>query len=273
MDQTTRFELSQCRDVAVLQVTPEEYLLFACGSLGGVGSKPNDTCQVPADVAGYACARAAVMRILALGGTPMFLMNTLSVEVDPTGRRVIEGIRRQMDELGLDPSFALIGSTEESVPVEQTGIGVTAVGAAPVDGIGFATTQHLDAILCVGLPKSPPDDPLSFDDPEILKMSTLCRLVEHPAVHELMPVGSRGIGAELEDLMRQTDLALQYEKDIPVQLAKSAGPATCASGDRRRGRSGSGHPTARPAHTRPTSWPRGCRRRGPAPACRRAVLA
>lgn len=228
MDEAARFELSQCRDVTLLQVNPGEYLLFACGSVGGIGSKPHDTLQVPADVAGYACARVALMKIVALGGTPMFLMNTLSVEMNPTGRLVVEGIRRQMDELGLDSSFTLIGSTEENVPVEQTGMGVTAVGAAAENDVGFASAQHLDAILCVGLPKSAPDDQLSFDDPEVLKMSTLRQLVDHPTVHEVVPVGSRGIDAELEDLMRLTDLALRYEADIPIPLDKSAGPATCA---------------------------------------------
>jgi len=228
MERTSRFELSQCRDVTLLRVTPTEYLLFACGSMGGIGPKASDACQVPADVAGYACARTAVAHIVALGGTPMFLMNTLSVEMDPTGKRVMEGIRRLMDELELDPSFAVVGASEENVPVAQTGIGVTAVGAAPADGIGFATTEHLDAILCVGVPKSPPDATLSFGDPEILKMSTLCRLVQHPAVHEVVPVGWRGIDAELEALMRESSLALQYEKDVPLPLAKSAGPVTCA---------------------------------------------
>jgi len=228
MNQDARFELSQCRDVTLLQVNPGEYLLFASGSLGGIGSKPHDTLQVPADVASYACARVALMKIVALGGTPMFLINTLSVEMNPTGRHAIEGIHRQMDELGLDRSFALIGSTEENMPVEQTSMGVTAVGGAVENDIGFGSTQHLDAILCVGLPKSAPDDQVSFDDPEVLKLSTLRRLAEHPAVHEVVPVGSRGIDAELEDLMRLTDLTLQYEADIPIPLDKSAGPVTCA---------------------------------------------
>ncbi len=72
------------------------------------------------------------------------------------------------------------------------------------------------------------DDLAGFDDPDILKMSTLRKVLEIPTVHEVVPVGPRGIDAELEDLMRLTDLTLQYENDIPVELGKSAGPATCA---------------------------------------------
>ncbi len=52
-------------------------------------------------------------------------------------------------------------------------------------------------------------------------------LLKREWVHEMLPVGSKGIGYECVELARTAGLNFVMKEDIVLDMKKSAGPATC----------------------------------------------
>jgi hypothetical protein len=210
------------RDVTALHLPGWSRLLVACDAAGGIGSKELDVVKVPAYVLGRFTARVALMEVIAAGGRPIALVDTACVEPEPTGAELLRGVTDEAALCGLGPD-AITGSFEKNVPVRQTALGVTALATAvrelPGPGSG-------DLVLAVGLPKV--GAAVRLDDPEIADLPLVMSLAACTEVHDLLPVGSRGIAAEVADLAASAGLAADM---LPPEegwdLAKSAGPATC----------------------------------------------
>lgn len=197
-------------------------MLVACDASGGIGSKAMDRVQVPGYVLGRFTARVALMEVMAGGGRPVALVNTCCVEPEPTGREIMRGVLDEAALAGLGPN-AVTGSFEKNVATVQTGLGVTALAlsAGP-----FRSAAAGDLVVAVGRPKVGQE--VSLDDPEIVDLPTVARLAHDPAVHEVLPVGSRGIAAETRDLAITAGLSLELLAPEPGwDLQKSAGPGTC----------------------------------------------
>jgi hypothetical protein len=63
-----------------------------------------------------------------------------------------------------------------------------------------------------------PDKILDIDDFE--------KLFYCDYIKEMLPVGSRGVENELNDLLNDNRLKFKYENDISIDLKKSGGPST-----------------------------------------------
>lgn len=211
------------RDLTVLTLPGGGRLLVACDAAGGIGPKLHDQVAVPGEVLGRLTARVALMEVLAAGGKPLLLVNTASVEPDPTGAAILAGIRQEALLAGLGTD-AITGSFEKNIPTVQTGLGVTALALAPQGGPRLARPG--DLVLAVGRPKVGSE--VRVDDPEIADLPLVRWLASQPLVHDILPVGSRGIAAEAADLAASAGLSLEWlEGEEGWDLAKSAGPATC----------------------------------------------
>ncbi|MFZ5826336.1 MAG: hypothetical protein ACOY94_18745 [Bacillota bacterium] len=210
------------RDVTLLDLPGGGRLLVACDAAGGIGPKAHDTISVPGSVLGRFTARVALMEVIAAGGRPILLVNTACVEPAPAGSEILDGIREEAALAGLGPD-AITGSFETNIPTSQTGLGVTALAVAAEPG---PTGAHAgDLILAIGRPKVGPE--VSLTDPEIADLPLVRWLAAQPPVHDLLPVGSRGIAAEAADLAATNGLDLDWlDAEEGWDLAKSAGPAT-----------------------------------------------
>lgn len=189
------------RDLTLMPLTDGSLLVIACDSLGSIGPKPTDVVQVPGYVVGRLTARVALMEVLATGATPQILVNTLAVEMTPTGRDIVRGIREEIREGGLSLPV-LTGSSEENVTTVQTGVGITVIGALP-DSSHFRCRPAApgNVIVCVGRPKVGKE--VSLADPEISDIPLLRRLLQLEYITDILPVGSRGIAYEAR-LMAET---------------------------------------------------------------------
>jgi hypothetical protein len=196
-------------------------LLIACDAAGGIGPKELDAVRVPAYVLGRFTARVALMEVIAAGGRPVALVDTCCVEPEPTGRELLRGALDEAALAGLSHD-AVTGSFEKNIPTRQTGLGITALAVAER---APGAAQPGDLVLAIGLPKVGPA--VKLDDPEIADLPLLIDLSREPLIHDLLPVGSRGIAAEVVDLAATAGLQAEYiAPEEGWDLAKSAGPAT-----------------------------------------------
>jgi len=210
------------RDLTVLDLPEGDRVLIACDAAGGIGPKEMDRVQVPGYVLGRFTARVALMEVIAGGGRPVALVNACSVEPDPTGREIMRGVLDEAALAGLGPD-AVTGSFEKNVSTVQTGLGVTALALSEGP---FRSPAAGDLVVAVGRPKVGPE--VSLEDPEIADLPTVARLAREPAIHDVLPVGSRGIAGELRDLAATAGLSPELLAPEPGwDLEKSAGPGTC----------------------------------------------
>lgn len=210
--------MNRYRDLTILDLPGGDRLLLACDAAGGIGPKPGDAVPVPGYVLGRFTARVALMELIAAGGRPVALTNTCCVEPEPTGQEILWGIREEASQAGLGET-QITGSFEKNIPTCQTGLGVTALGLAERP---FGQARPGDLIIAVGRPKVGVE--VDLTDPEIADLKLTRRLAVDPLIHDLLPVGSRGIAAEVA-VMAPTATLLEPEEGW--DLAKSAGPATC----------------------------------------------
>ena len=215
------------RDLTLIKISQDISLVIACDSDGGIGSKPHDIVQVPERILGRFAVRVPLMETLASGATPALVVDTLAVEMDPSGKAIIEGIREELALAGLDEDNMLTGSTEDNVPTVQTGMGVVVLGFVSEADFKPGRSKPQDVVVCVGTPKSAPDDDVDLDDPDIADTSCVRTLASLEYVHDILPVGSKGVIHEQTELANCADLALLPDSNPGVDVHKSAGPSTC----------------------------------------------
>ena len=215
------------RDLLLLELTPGMEMVIACDSDGGIGPKEKDLIQVPGEVLGHFAARVPLMEILASGAVPALVVNTLAVEMEPTGSTIIAGIRDETVAAGMDAEKMVTGSTEDNVPTVQTGLGVVVIGFVTGEDFRPGKSMSDDLVICVGSPKSAPDDEVTLDDSEITDTHCVKILAGLDFVHDILPVGSKGIAHEQSELAHYAGLTLVPEEDPVIDIFKSAGPSTC----------------------------------------------
>lgn len=196
-------------------------MIIACDAAGGIGPKEMDRVQVSGYVLGRFTARVALMEVMAGGGTPVAVVDTCCVEPEPTGREIRRGVLDEALLAGLGPE-AVTGSFEKNVPTVQTGLGVTVLALSEGP---FPRAAAGDLVVAVGRPKVGQE--VSLEDPEIMDLPTVAQLAQEPAVHDLLPVGSRGIAGELQELAASAGLNPELLAEPGWDLQKSAGPGTC----------------------------------------------
>lgn len=212
------------RDLTLVELA-ETVLVIACDSAGGIGPKPLDKLDVSGEMLGCIITSVPLMEVLASGATPVAVVNTLNVEMDPTGAEIVSGVRKAVQEAGL-PLSVINGSTEENMPTEQTGLGVTVIGAAGYGDLRLGSSRAGDLVCCVGKPLVGEEYLRSQQD--TARISTVRTLLGLPGVHEILPVGSKGILYELSELARLAGLGFDLlDTASSVDLHKPAGPAAC----------------------------------------------
>lgn len=219
-------KITKYRDLTLIDINKEQILVISCDSSGGIGDKENDVVKVPPEVVGYFTAQVGLMEILSFGAKPITIVDTLSVEMEDTGHKIIEGIKEALEPLEFDISNLITGSTEENIPVTQTGIGITIVGIIDKDKWKKPiTTSGLLAVV-VGLPKV--GDEVSEDNKKtIMDVGKLLKLKEKNYIKEILPVGSKGILHELNEMAKTNNIKFELEDNINIDIKKSGGPSTC----------------------------------------------
>ena len=218
-------KIEKYRDLSLIDINENQKLVVSCDSSGGIGEKENDIVKTSAEVVGYFSTHVALMENISFGAKPITIINTLSVEMNDTGKRILGGIKKALEPLDLDENIIITGSTEENFPVSVTGVGITVIGIIDKNDWKKPQTNSGMLAVVVGLPKVG-DEVLANKD-KIMDISNLIELKKKDYIGEILPVGSKGILYELKEMTTSSNLNFALEDDIGIDLNKSSGPSTC----------------------------------------------
>ncbi|MDP4172933.1 MAG: hypothetical protein Q8933_03105 [Bacteroidota bacterium] len=221
------FKVRQVRDLQITELTDEFWLVIACDSDGGIGPKELDSFYSPAYDLGRFGARVPIMEILASGAHPFSVIDVLAVEMDPTGKEVIKGVKDEAAYAGITCDKSITGSTEDNVKTLQTGIGVVVLGFVEKKDFRPGRSLDGDIVLCIGYPKSAPEFKLHYSDPDIADPKLIRLLSNIEFVHDILPVGSKGIAHEFLQMAKSAGLEGYYTDSLSVDIHKSGGPSAC----------------------------------------------
>lgn len=213
-------------DVTILKMPTGHAIVVGSTSAGAVGSKEKDKVKVSGRVLGKFLARVALMDVTATGAFPLLLSVTLGVEKEPTGNEIIEGMKREVITIGLDPNQVIMENTEDNFETEQTGAGLTVVGLANENELRIGKTMPGDLIVAIGRPKIGNEVIPAEVKGEIADLKNITQLTQRKYVHDISPVGSLGIATEARMMAHGVGRHLKLY-DVPgLDLNKTAGPAT-----------------------------------------------
>lgn len=220
-------KITKFRDLTLIYINENQIMVIACDSSGGIGNKQYDLVKVDPDTVGFFTTQVALMEVLAIGAKPITVVNALSVEMDPSGQKIIQGVKKALEPLKLPEDKIITGTTEENIKVCQTAIGITVIGIIDKEDFRINTARKNDIVVCVGIPKVG-EEVILDNGKEILSIELLLRLVKDTNVHEVLPVGSKGILYELGEMAKTGNLDFILEEKLGIDINKSAGPGTCA---------------------------------------------
>ena len=212
------------KDITLVSLSENQSIIIACDSCGGIGLKEYDKLKVSPYITAKYTARVAILEVLCTGAEVISLVNTICNEMNPTGQTVIRGIKEELAEAGL-PEIMLTGSTEENFETFATGIGITAIGIAENQHIKINTISDRALLVTLGIPNVG-QKVLDCDKKEFIDYHTVRRLVASDDVYELLPVGSKGILYEANQLAEHNGLQFNAYKELHIDIKKSAGPST-----------------------------------------------
>lgn len=213
-------------DVSIMKMPTGHAIVTGSTSSGAVGPKEYDKVKVDGKVLGKFMARVALMDVTATGAFPLLLSVTLGVESEPTGNDIIEGIKREARNIGLDPNQVIMENTEDNFQTVQTGAGLTVVGLANEDELRLGKTMPGDLIVAIGRPKVGIEVIAAEARGEIADLKNVVQLNQRKYVHDISAVGSFGIASEAKMMAYGVGRQLKLNAVPELDLQKSAGPAT-----------------------------------------------
>ncbi|MBS4204691.1 ATP-binding protein [Lederbergia citrea] len=210
------------RDILEIPFSARESLIIAADNSGAIGMKDHDAVRVPYEVVAYYSFRVAVMECMAAGGVPIsaVLHNFCS---DGAWDLFLKGVAKGAAELGLI-DLPVTGSTETNFQLLQSAIGMIVVGRKEKN-------DHIKTGFDKGTEFAVIGKPLVGEEvlernEEMAPLSLFKWMSEQPEVLTILPIGSKGIAHEVNQLRPGTSIeSIQIEEQI--ELEKSAGPSTC----------------------------------------------
>ncbi|MCW4015140.1 MAG: ribbon-helix-helix protein, CopG family [Candidatus Bathyarchaeota archaeon] len=213
-------------DVSIMKMPTGHAIVVGSSSSGGVGPKPMDNIKTSGKIVGKFLARVALMDVAATGAFPISVSVTLGTEKEPTGNEIIEGIRKEVRELGLEPNQVIKENTEENFETTQTGAGITVVGLANEDELRLGKTRPNDLVVAIGTAKVGDAVIPAEARGEIANLRDVTALARKSFIHDIVPVGSFGIIREAQMLAYSIGRQLKMSENTELDINKSAGPAT-----------------------------------------------
>lgn len=214
--------IKQIRDITLIDIDENRYLGISCDSCGGIGEKEHDMVKAPTVIVGEQTAKVVLAELLSMGFEPLVLSDGLAVEMNDTGKKIIEGFNNAVNMLK-HSKVHLTGSTEENMKTVQTSIGTTGIGIVDKNKLKYQKTNKDDICVLIGTPLvgyevlQNPDKILSIADFEVLSQTEY--------IKEIIPIGSKGASYEIGIMCENNNLSLFYYDNIKIDLNKSGGPS------------------------------------------------
>jgi len=214
----------QIRDLNIVPLQSEQYLVTAVDVSAAIGEKEHDVLKVPPEQTGKMAVRVGLLEVMASGAEIIAVHDVVGAEMEPTGRRVINGIQEELQLAGLG-QIELNGSTEENMATAQTSVGVIVIGLVNHSQLKVNNVKKEAILFGYGEPRMGKE---LLEKPVLeVTYDKVIELVKRDDVFELVPVGSKGILYEANLLAQLNDCTFIEEAECSHSwLNKSAGPAT-----------------------------------------------
>ncbi|MFK3960840.1 ATP-binding protein [Pseudalkalibacillus hwajinpoensis] len=209
------------RDGTVIELG-HETLVITSDNSGAIGQKEHDHVSVPYEVVAYYAFRVAVMENIALGGVPVsVVMHNFCGERE--WEALVSGVERGKRKLDFNHEITITGSSETNMPLLQSALGVVVLGnqkrELPEERLDEATKFAVIGKPLVG-------EEVVNEEAAIAPLGLFRWMSEQEGVQALLPVGSKGILYELNELVDGMEVGESMVCSA-IDLRKSSGPATC----------------------------------------------
>ncbi|PKG23677.1 ATP-binding protein [Niallia nealsonii] len=205
------------RDVQILLFNKKEEIVIAADNSGGIGLKEQDVVKVDYETVAYFSFRVACMECMAAGGIPFsVILQNFCGEI--AWNKLVVGIKKSIKEAGLE-ELAITGSTESNFALNQSAVGLTVLGKKGSKHKSLDMKKSKVAV--IGSPLV--GNEVMEEKEKIAPLSLFYPLVR-ARKYNLLPVGSKGILAELSVLLGKME---EREIHCALDINKSAGPSTC----------------------------------------------
>ena len=209
------------RDLTVIETDDAQAIVVSCDSCGSIGMKECDEFKTDNYVVGKFTTRVTLLEVLASGAVPVLLADMICNEMNDTGKEIIAGIRDELKRCGCG-DIEITGSTEENFKTKMTALGMTVIGHAPAADLRFKKAKSGTKILLYGSPQMGEKVDINND----IIYDKLNFLLKSEGVLEIVPVGSKGIRHEADELASLNGLESRLTEGA-ADYSASAGPATC----------------------------------------------
>jgi hypothetical protein len=211
--------IDRIRDTSILNLK-DFYILIASTSSGAIGRKERDIVKIDEAMLGKIMARCVLTKIISLGADPVMLISNFSVEYNPTGMKIYDGIVQEGASVGL--AEIIRGHTEENFKTDQTSLSIVGIGVTKKRKLKFKLSRHGDSVFVLGEPK------VGYEvvGSDLIDIKKLKQIREISYVHDMIPVGNEGIRQEILQFSNLSDYKIDLIEDLDIDIDKSAGPST-----------------------------------------------
>ncbi|MCP1156423.1 ATP-binding protein [Bacillus infantis] len=210
------------RDVLYIPGGNGETLVISSDNSGGIGLKEADHVKVPYETVAYFAFRTAVMENLSAGGAP-FAAVLHNFAGEEHWNALAGGIENGAQEAGIE-GLAVTGSTESNFDLLQSAVGLIVIGKKTGSPEGPPLYTGREKLAVIGLPLVG-EEVLSKNE-AIAPLSLFKEISRMDGIHTL-PVGSKGILYELNQLFSNREFTGGEVSCKGVDLLKSGGPSCC----------------------------------------------
>ncbi|WP_027954550.1 hypothetical protein [Halobacillus kuroshimensis] len=210
------------RDSTFIPFDKQFDLVISSDNAANIGEKDADHIQAPYPLVAESMFRVAFMENYAVGAEPLsILLHNFSGE--GVWQPCVDRVNELTEGLGL--SVSVTGSTESNFPLQQSALSLTVMGKVSPSKVKTGCTPEYAAFAVIGEPLVGQEVMEKQD--RIAPLSLFKELADHPSVFEMVPVGSKGILYELQEMLKANDLAETFPEHCSLDINKSGGPSTC----------------------------------------------
>lgn len=180
---------------------------------GGIGEKTGDVVSVPDRLTSYYAARVALLEQWASNAMPVSVL-IHNFSGSGSWENYVNGVKDLFQEAGL-AAPKMTGSTETNMELIQSAVAVTMIGKKK-QGLPQGDLKWFT----YGTPLFGNEVKEHAD--EIASVHQIHKAIKKGLVHQVWPVGSRGILEEVRSMIENPMANVKSSHDV----SKSAGPAT-----------------------------------------------
>ncbi len=210
------------RDILYIPGGNGETLVISSDNSGGIGLKEADHVKVPYDMVAYFAFRTAVMENLSAGGAP-FAAVLHNFAGDEHWNALAGGIEKGAQEAGIE-GLTVTGSTESNFELLQSSVGLIVIGKKTGSLEGPLLYTGREKLAVIGLPLVGEE---VLSKKEAIAPLSLFKEISRMDGIRTLPVGSKGILYELNQLFSNREFTGDEVSCKGVDLLKSGGPSCC----------------------------------------------